>query len=96
MAMALLVVVLGEVGLPIVFPVTAIPLDEQEIGFNDFIRNLEVPKLSNEEQASLEDNLTLEEKKCLTFVWGKQNSWWRQFQQRVLWNFLSSFKTGFT
>ena len=45
-----------------------IPLDEQEIGFNDFIRNLEVPKLSNEEQASLEDNLTLEEKKCLTFV----------------------------
>lgn len=39
-----------------------IPLDEQEIGFNDFIRNLEVPKLSNEEQASLEDDLTLEGK----------------------------------
>ena len=45
-----------------------IPLDEQEIDFNDFIRNLEVPKLSNEEQASLEDDLTLEGKKCLTFV----------------------------
>ena len=36
-----------------------VPLDEQEIGFNDFIRNLEVPKLSNEEQESLKDNLTL-------------------------------------
>ena len=40
-----------------------IPLDEQEIGFNDFIRNLEVPKFSNEEQASLKDDLTLEGKK---------------------------------
>ena len=45
-----------------------IPLDEQEIGFNDFIRSSEVPKLLNEEQASLKDNLTLEGKKCLTFV----------------------------
>ena len=44
-----------------------IPLDEQEIGFNDFIRNLEVPKFSNEEQASLKDDLTLEGKKCLSF-----------------------------
>ena len=43
-----------------------IPLDEQEIGFNDFIRNLEVQKLSNEEQASLEDDLSLEGKKCLS------------------------------
>ena len=45
-----------------------IPLDEQEIGFNDFIRSLEVPKLLNEEQASLKDNRTLEGKKCLAFV----------------------------
>ena len=45
-----------------------IPLDEREIGFNDFIRSSEVPKLLNEEQASLKDNLTLEGKKCLTFV----------------------------
>ena len=36
-----------------------IPLNEQEIGFNDFIRNLKVQKLSNEEQTSLEDDLTL-------------------------------------
>ena len=39
-----------------------ISLYEQEIGLNDFIRGQEVPKLSNEEQASLEDDLTLEEK----------------------------------
>ena len=39
-----------------------ISLYEQEIGFNDFIRGQEVPKLSNEEQASLEGDLTLEEK----------------------------------
>ena len=45
-----------------------ISLDEQEIGFNDFSRNLEVPKLSNEEQASLKDNLTLEGEKCPTFI----------------------------
>ena len=45
-----------------------IPLDEQEIGFNDFIRSSEVPKLLNEEQASLKDNLTLEGKKCLAFI----------------------------
>lgn len=44
-----------------------IPLDEQEIGFNDFIRNLKVQKLSNEEQTSLEDDLTLEGKKCLSW-----------------------------
>ena len=48
-----------------------IPLDEQEIGFNDFIRNLEVPKFSNEEQASLKDDLTLEGKKCLSFEGNK-------------------------
>ena len=45
-----------------------IPLDEQEIGFNDFIRSSEVPKLLNEEQASLKYNLTLEGKKCLAFI----------------------------
>ena len=39
-----------------------ISLYDQEIGFNDFIRGQEVPKLSNEEQASLEGDLTLEEK----------------------------------
>ena len=32
------------------------------------------------------------EKKFLTFVWGKLNSRWRQFQQKVLWNFLWSSK----
>ena len=28
-----------------------IPLSEQELGLNDFIQNLEIPLLSNEEQA---------------------------------------------
>ena len=48
-----------------------IPLDEQEIGFNDFIRNLKVQKLSNEEQTFLEDDLTLEAKK-MSFLLSKK------------------------
>ena len=30
---------------------TDVPLSEQELGLNDFIQNLEIPLLSNEEQA---------------------------------------------
>ena len=30
---------------------TNVPLSEQELGLNDFIQNLEIPLLSNEEQA---------------------------------------------
>ena len=31
---------------------TDVPLSEQELGLNGFIQNLEIPRLSNEEQAS--------------------------------------------
>ena len=31
---------------------TDVPLSEQELGLNDFIQNLEIPRLSNEEQAT--------------------------------------------
>ena len=42
-----------------------VPLSEQEISFNDFISNLEIPQLTNEEQATLEHDLTLEDiKRC--------------------------------
>ena len=30
---------------------TDVPLSEKELGLNDFIQNLEIPLLSNEEQA---------------------------------------------
>ena len=33
---------------------TDVPLSEQELGLKDFIQNLEIPRLSNEEQATFE------------------------------------------
>ena len=40
---------------------TDVPLSEQELGLNDFIQNLEIPRLSNEEQATFEHDLTVQE-----------------------------------
>ena len=40
---------------------TDVPLSEQELGLNDFIQNLEIPRLSNEEQATFEHELTVQE-----------------------------------
>ena len=40
---------------------TEVPLSEQELGLNDFIQNLEIPRLSNEEQATFEHDLTVQE-----------------------------------
>ena len=40
---------------------TNVPLSEQELGLNDFIQNLEIPRLSNEEQATFEHDLTVQE-----------------------------------
>lgn len=40
---------------------TYAPLSEQELGLNDFIQNLESPRLSNEEQATFEHVLTVQE-----------------------------------
>ncbi|CAH3150293.1 unnamed protein product, partial [Porites evermanni] len=40
---------------------TDVPLSEQELGLKDFSQNLEIPRLSNEEQASLEHDLTVQE-----------------------------------
>ena len=40
---------------------TDVPLSEQELGLKDFIQNLEIPRLSNEEQATFEHELTVQE-----------------------------------
>ena len=40
---------------------TDVPLTEQELGLKDFIQNLEIPRLSNEEQATFEHELTVQE-----------------------------------
>ena len=39
---------------------TDVPLSEQELGLKDFIQNLEIPRLSNEEQATFEQELTVQ------------------------------------
>ena len=39
---------------------TDVPLSEQELGLNDFVQNLEIPRLSNEEQATFEHDLTVQ------------------------------------
>ena len=39
---------------------TDVPLSEQELGLKDFIQNLEIPRLSNEEQATFEHDLTVQ------------------------------------
>ena len=39
---------------------TYVPLSEQELGLNDFIQNLESPRLSNEEQATFEHVLAVQ------------------------------------
>ena len=40
---------------------TDVTLSEQELGLKDFIRqNLEIPRLSNEEQATFEHELTVQ------------------------------------
>ena len=33
---------------------TDVPLSEQELGLKDFIQNLQIPRLSNEEQETFE------------------------------------------
>ena len=49
---------------------TDVPLSEQELGLNDFIQNLEIPRLSNEEQATFEHELTVQETKNVsTLLW---------------------------
>ena len=40
---------------------TDVPLSEQELGLKDFIQNLEIPCLSNEEQVTFEHELTVQE-----------------------------------
>ena len=48
---------------------TDVPLSEKELGLNDFIQNLEIPRLSNEEQATFEHELTVQEiKNVSTFL----------------------------
>ena len=40
---------------------TYVLLSEQELGLKDFIQNMEIPRLSNEEQATFEHELTVQE-----------------------------------
>ena len=42
---------------------TDVPLSEQELDLKDFIQNLEIPRLPNEEQATFEHELTVQEMK---------------------------------
>ena len=49
---------------------TDVLLSEQELGLKDFIQNMEIPRLSNEEQAMFEHKLTVQETKNVsTFLW---------------------------
>ena len=50
---------------------TDVPLSEQELGLNDFIQNLEIPRLSNEEQATFEHVLTVQEIKNVLHAFEK-------------------------
>ena len=52
---------------------TDVPLSEQELGLKDFIQNLQIPRLSNEEQETFEHELTVHEIKNVlhTFVKNK-------------------------
>ena len=53
---------------------TDVPLSEQELNLKDFIQNLQIPRLSNEEQETFEHELTVHEitvheiKKCVIFL----------------------------
>ena len=40
---------------------TDVLLSEQELGLKDFIQNMEIPRLSIEEQATFEHELTVQE-----------------------------------
>ena len=51
-----------------------IPLSEQELGLNDFIQNLEIPRLSNEEQATFEHDLTVQEIKNMLHSFEKDKT----------------------
>ena len=51
-----------------------IPLSEQELGLNDFIQNLEIPRLSNEEQATFEHDLTVQEIKNVLHAFEKNKT----------------------
>ena len=53
---------------------TDVPLSEQELGLNDFIQNLEIPRLSNEEQATFEHDLTVQEIKNMLHSFEKDKT----------------------
>ena len=50
---------------------TDVPLSEQELGLNDFIQNLGIPRLSNEEQATFDHVLTVQEIKNVLHAFEK-------------------------
>ena len=53
---------------------TDVPLSEQELGLKDFIQNLEIPRLSNEEQATFEHELTVQEIKNVLHFFEKNKT----------------------
>ena len=53
---------------------TDVPLSEQELGLKDFIQNLEIPRLSNEEQATFEHDLTVQEIKNVLHCFEKNKT----------------------
>ena len=68
---------------------TDVPLSEQELGLNDFIQNLEIPRLSNEEQATFEHELTVQEIKNVLHSFEKNKTPGEDgFSKKILRNFL--------
>ena len=72
---------------------TDVPLSEQELGLKDFIRqNLEIPRLSNEEQATFEHALTVQEIKNVSHSFEKnktpgEDGFSKEFYQNFIWPF---------
>ena len=68
---------------------TDVPLSEQELGLKDFIQNLEIPRLSNEEQATFEHELTVQEIKNVLHSFEKNKTPGEDsFSKKILRNFL--------
>ena len=53
---------------------TDVSLSEQKLGLNDFIQNLKIPRLSNEEQATFEHDLTVQEIKNMLHSFEKDKT----------------------
>ena len=83
---------------------TDVPLSEQKLGLNDFIQNLKIPRLSNEEQATFEHDLTVQEIKNMLHSFEKDKTpgkngftkeFYEKFFDRLKQNLLDSCNEAF-